>query len=125
MAEEFLAKLIDDGDIAGLVTEGLFRRIHQARSGGEKFEVSRIEESLDADERRWVYEALLQSVDSPDRAQVAACVRALKRRRLERERDVLQSQIQAAEREKDSPRLAKLLGDKTNLAKELAKLKGA
>lgn len=125
LAEEFLAKLIDDGDIAGLVTEGLFRRIHQARSGGEKFEVSRIEESLDADERRWVYEALLQSVDSPDRAQVAACVRALKRRRLERERDVLQSQIQAAEREKDSPRLAKLLGDKTNLAKELAKLKGA
>jgi len=125
LAEEFLAKLIEDGDTAGLLTDGLFRRILKARTGGEKFELREIEDSLNADERRLVYEALLQSGDPPGRGQVSSCVRALRRRRLERQRAALQNEIQAAERNKDGPRLAQLLAAKANLAKELVKLRGA
>lgn len=125
LADEFLPKLIEDGDTAGLVTDGLFRRILSARSAGEKLELNQIEESLNPEEHRVAYEALLQSSESSSRDDVSNCVRALRRRRLERERHVLQSEIQAAERDKDTPRLAKLLGDKANLAKELAKLAGA
>ena len=125
LTDEFLPKLIEDGDTAGLVTDGLFRRMLSARGGGNKLDLGEIEESLNAEEKRLAYEALLQSGEAPSRNDVSNCVLALRRRRLERERHAIQNEIQAAERDRDLDRLAKLLEDKANLTKELSKLAGA
>ncbi len=125
LAGEFLAKLIEEGDTAGLVTEGLFKQILDARSQAGEFNLAQLEDSLNPDERRLVYEVLLSPAETADHHQVLACTRALRRRKLEREAEKLQAAIQAAEREKDSTRLAELLPAKAKLAIELAQLRGA
>lgn len=125
LALEFLPKLITEGDTAGLVTENLFRQILTARSRTEKFDPSLLEDSLNPEERRLVYELLVSPGEAGDHGQVRGCVNALRRRKLERESERLQSAIQTAEREKDSTRLGELLLAKANLAKELVKLRGA
>lgn len=125
IALEFLPKLIAEGDTAGLVTENLFRQILTARSRAESFEPSRLEDSLNPEERRLVYELLVSPGETGDHEQVQGCVKALRRRKLERESEQLQSAIRAAERDKDAPRLGELLRAKASLAKELVKLRGA
>ena len=125
MALEFLPKLIAEGDTAGLATENLFKQILTARSRAEGFDPSQLEESLNPEERRLVYELLVSPGDTADHDQVQGCVNALRRRNLERESERLQASIRTAEREKDSTRLGELLQAKANLAKELVKLRGA
>ncbi|MHB8652510.1 MAG: DNA primase [Terriglobia bacterium] len=125
LADEFLTRLIEEGDTAGLVTEGIFKQILVSRSQAEEFNFARLEDSLNPDERRLVYEVLLSPGEAADHDQVLACSRALRRRKLEREAEKLQAAIQAAEREKDSARLAELLPAKAKLAIELAQLRGA
>jgi len=124
LADKFLATLIEEGDTAGLVTENLFKQILDARSLADEFNLARLEDSLNPDERRLVYEVLLSPGEPADHDQVLACTRALRRRKLEREAEKLQAAIQAAEREKDSIRLAELLRAKAKLAIELAQLRG-
>ncbi len=122
LADEFLAPLVEEGTSAGLAAEGIFRRLLETRRRGEKFEISRLEESLAPEEKRLAYESFFTSGDAPDREQVVACWRALKRRQAEREREKLQAAIQVAEREQDRTRLNELLKAKAKLAEELAQL---
>ena len=124
LTDEFLAKLIEEGDTAGLVTEGLFKQILDARSQTGEFNLAQLEDSLNPDERRLVYEVLLSPAEAADHDQVLACSRALRRRKLEGGAEKLQAAIQAAEREKDSTRLSELLSAKAKLAIELAQLRG-
>jgi len=121
-ADEFLPQLIESGDAVGLTAEGLFHRMLQARSRGEKLEMQEVEESMTEPERRLVYDALMHSGEPLDRAQVTACLAALRRRRLERDRHALQVQIQSAERDKNVPRLNQLLVDKANITRQLTEL---
>jgi DNA primase len=125
MALEFLPKLIDEGDTAGLATENLFKQILAARSREEKFDPSQMEDSLSAEERRLVYEIMISPGEASDRGQVRGYANALRRRKLERESERMQADIRAAEREKDSKRLSELLQAKADLAKELVRLRGA
>jgi DNA primase len=125
LAGEFLARLIDDGDTAGLATEGIFKKILDARSGAEKFELALLEDSLTPEERRLVYEVLLLPGETADSNQLLGYANALRRKRVERERDNLQAAIRAAERDKDSARVAELLQAKGKLDTELAQLKRA
>jgi DNA primase len=125
MALKFLPHLIQEGDLAGLATENLFKQILAARSKAEKFDASQLEDSLNPEEQRLVYELLISSGESSDLGQVQGYVNALRRRKLERESERLQTAIRAAEREKDSARLGELLQAKGELAKELVKLRGA
>jgi len=125
LAEEFLAKLIEEGDVAGLVTEGLFKQILNARSQIEKFDITKLEDSLSPEDRRLVYELLMSPMESSGRDELLSCTRALRRRKLEHEGQKLQAAIRAAEREKDSTRLGELLRAKARLDKELAQLRGA
>lgn len=125
IALQFLPKIIAEGDTAGLVTENLFKQILSLRSKAEKFDPSQLEDLLNPDERRLVYELLVSPGETGDHEQVRGCANALRRRKLERESEELQTAIRTAEREKDAPRLGELLQAKASLAKELVKLRGA
>jgi DNA primase len=125
LADEFLAKLIGEGDVSGLATEGLFKQILDARSQAEKFDITKLEDSLSPEDRRLVYELLMSPMESSGRDEVLSCTRALRRRRLEHDGEKLQAAIQAAERAKDAARVGELLQAKARLAKELAQLRGA
>jgi DNA primase len=125
LADEFLARLIGEGDVSGLPTENLFKQILEARSQLEKFEVTKLEETLSSEDRSLVYEILMSPMESPGRDEVSSCMRALRRRKLEQDGEKLQAAIQAAERAKDAALLGELLQAKGKLAKELAQLRGA
>ncbi len=124
LADEFLAPLVESGDCEGLAMEGIFRRLLEARRAGESLEASSLELRLEAGDQRLLYESAFASAEPPDRTDVLGCLRALRRRKAEKERERLQMEIQSAEREKDQARLVKLLEAKARLAKELAQLRG-
>ncbi len=123
LADEFLAQLVESGDCEGLAMEGIFKGLLEARREGESMELSRLETRLSSEERRLFYESAFWTGETPERDEALACFQALRRRRAERDRERLQMEIQVAEREKDLPRLAKLLDAKAKLGKELARLK--
>jgi DNA primase len=122
LADEFLAKLVEEGKCQGLATEEVFKGLLEARRRGEKIELSRMEEWLTPEARQLVYECLFESGELPDREQILACYRAVRRMSAERERDRIQVEIQAAERAQDQARLSFLLDAKAKLVKEIATL---
>ena len=124
LADEFLEVLVASGDCEGLATAGIFRRLLEARRAGESLEPRSLEQQLEADEQRLLYDSAFAEGEPPEREAVAGCLQALRRRKAEKERQRLQIEIQAAEREKDHARLVKLLEAKAKLAKELAQLRG-
>jgi DNA primase len=122
LAEEFLPSLVEGGVSEGLVAEGIFNRVLDARRRGEKIELSHIEEFLSSEERRLAYASLLGPGEAPDRERTLASCVALRRRKVEREREKLQAAIRAAEGQRDQARLTELLKAKTKLAEDLARL---
>lgn len=122
MAGEILPVIAGEDLCAGLGTESLFKKIHETWEQGEPIEVARIEEWAGSEGQRLAFGSLFDSGEPPDVQQVNACLRALRRRKIERERDRLQVSIEAAERTKDSARLAQLLQDKARIMKELTRL---
>ncbi len=122
MADEILPVVVQEDLLAGFGTEGLFKRLSQAREQGEAVEISRLEEWAGAEGQRLAFGSLFDSGEVPDRQQVNACLLALRRRKIERQRDRLQAAIQTAEREKNSAELGQLLQDKARLMKELSRL---
>jgi DNA primase len=122
LADEFLGRLVDDGDLAGRASEEIFLKLLEARRRGEKTDPARFGDSLGTEAQRLVYESLFAAGETPEREQVEACLRALRRRRAERERDRLQAAIRAAEQAKDQAKLAELLEAKALLVKELSQL---
>jgi DNA primase len=122
LADEFLTKLVEEGDCEGLATEAVFRQLLEVRRRGEKVELSRLGEWLTPEAERLVFQCLFDSGEVPDREQVSACYRALRRRRVERERDRLQAAIQEAERAQDRGKLAELYAAKGKTDKELREL---
>jgi DNA primase len=123
LADEFLPPLVEQGACEALATESIFRQMRERRRSGEPWDVTELGDALEAEPRRLLYESLLAEGDVPDRDRVLAASQALRRRRGERQREQLQVAIQAAERQKDHPRLAELLEAKVKLLKELAQLK--
>lgn len=124
LADEFLPKLVESGECEGTVSEKIFKKLLELRSGGEKLDVAALEGFFSAEENRLLYKSLLKSDESPGQEEVIACVRALHRKKVERERERVQAAIQTAERERNAARLAELLEAKSKLAKELARLGG-
>jgi DNA primase len=122
MADEILPVIAEEDLCAGLRTELLFKKMLEAREQGQLIEVSRIEEWAGAEGQRLAFGSLFDSGEVPDAEQVRSCLRALRRRKIERERDRLQVSIEAAERAKDAARLGQLLQDKARLMKELSHL---
>jgi DNA primase len=125
LAAEFLPKLVQSGACEGLATESILRRLLELHAGGERLELARIEEWLDEAAQRLVYESVMEGGETPDLDMVQACGQALARRKADRDREKLQSAIQAAEREGDRARLNQLLEAKAKLVKVLERPKGA
>ena len=121
LADEILPAIAGEDLCAGLATEQLFKKILQAREQGGTIEVSRIEEWGGSEGQRMAFGSLFDSGEPPDSEQVNSCLLALRRRKIERQRDHLQVSIEAAERAKDSTRLSQLLQDKARLMKELSR----
>src|SRR5207248_8018566 len=114
-ADEFLPELVRSGSAQGLPSEGLFKQLQAMQERGEALDVTRLEDSLSTEEKHLAYEAALASGDLPDRGHLRACLQALKRMRMEREREGLRSAIEAADRAKDMARLTELQRSKLEL----------
>jgi DNA primase len=115
LANEFLPKLVEEGDCVGLPTEGIFKQFLEFRRRGTKLEISALEDSFSTEEKRLLYDCAFASGEAADEKAVLGCCRALRRRRVERERQKLQNDIQVAARDHDQPRLAELLRAKAKL----------
>jgi DNA primase len=125
MAGEFLPKLVSSGACEGLAAEGVFRRLSELHAAGERLEVPRIEEWLDAPGQRLAYESVMEGGEAPSREVVEGCLRSLKMAHGLRERERLQAEILAAERDGRTGILNELRDAKTKIDKELRGLAGA
>jgi DNA primase len=119
MAGEFLPRLVTSGACEGLAAEGIFRRLFELYTDGEKLEINHVEEWFDGPAQRLVYESVMESSETPSREVLSGCVLSLEKRRGLRERERLQREIQAAEREGDLARLNQLRAAKARVDKEL------
>jgi DNA primase len=119
VADALLPELVESGAVAGLFGEGVFRRISEARRRGERLQITEAEELLEPPERRLAYDALFWPGEPPNLEQARGYLRALELQRVQRERDKLLRDIEAAARAQDSARLADLQRSKSNLDKEL------
>ncbi len=119
LAGEFLSPLVESGDCEGLATQEIFKKLFEVQARGENLELNHLEGLLSEEEKRLAYESVLAAGQAPDRGMVAACSRALHRKRLERERGKLQSAIEHAERDRDLGKVLELQKAKSKLDKEL------
>jgi DNA primase len=119
MAGELLPRLVASGTCEGLAAEAVFRRLLERHNDGERLELNRVEEWLEGPERRLVYESVMESSETPSREVLSGCMLSLEKRRGLRERERLQREIQAAEREGDTARLNELRAAKAKVDKEL------
>jgi DNA primase len=119
MAGEFLPRLVTSGACEGLAAEGIFRRLFELYTDGEELEINHVEEWFDGPAQRLVYESVMESSETPSREVLSGCVLSLEKRRGLRERERLQREIQAAEREGDLARLNQLRAAKARVDKEL------
>ncbi len=122
LADEFAVELMESGDCEGLIGEGIFRRIADARRRGEKIEVAQLADSLEEDERRLLYDSLFWEGKSPDRDSARSYRLGLRRERAEREQKKLIAAIEAAIRGQDQGKVAELQAANAKLAKELSQL---
>ncbi len=122
MADKFAVELVESGDCEGLQGEGIFRLIAERRQRGESATVGEIEASLGEEDRKLLYESLFWPGEPPTAELAQGCLRALKKRRIERQSEQLQSEIERAERQNDLHRVAELYEAKTKLNMELRSL---
>lgn len=122
LANEFLAELVESGDCQGLAGEQLFKRLYEHRLGGEKMELEAWVETLSPEDQKLVYECLFWPGETLDRERCLGSRRALRLKRMQRDRAKLQGEIERAIQESNPGRLGDLQKAKFALDKELHKL---
>jgi len=120
LADELLPGLAAEGAITSLPTSNIFGAILAARGRGEKPDLPKLEESLTPAEQRLAYDCQFADAEPLSREAAVRCCQALHRKKLERERDAIQTAIRVAEAAGDGGRLAELLRTKSKLASQLA-----
>jgi hypothetical protein len=105
--------------LEGLVTEPIFKRFLELRRQGENAEPAALEEPLNAEARRALYESLFWAVEPPDRGRIDRHLRSLRARRARRQLDKLRGAIQEAMQLKDWAKVRELDQAKSNLENEL------
>jgi DNA primase len=120
LADELLPSLAADGAMAGLPTSNIFGAILAARSRGERPDLAQLEESLTPAEQRLAYDCQFADAEPLSREAAVRCCQALRRKKLERERDEIQAAIRGAEASGDDGRLVELLRTKSKLASQIA-----
>jgi DNA primase len=119
LADELLPQIVEQGMLEGLVTEPIFERFRELRRQGEKAEPAALEEGLNAEACRALYESLFWAVAPPDRGRIDRHLRSLQARRARRQLDRLRGAIQEAIQANDLARLRELDQLKLNLQNEL------
>ena len=119
LADELLPQTVEQGMLAGLVTEPIFKRFQELRRRGESAEPAALEESLNAEARRALYESLFWAVEPPDRGRIDRHLRSLRARRARRQLDALRAAIQQAIQLHDWVKARNLEKAKSNLENEL------
>jgi DNA primase len=122
VADALLPEVLECGALDGQVGDNIFKQMWAARQRNERLNLAESEGVLTTQERSLAYAALFWPGASPSLEQAQGCVRALKLQRLQRERDKLQREIEAAAQSQDPIRLTELQREKSNLDKELRKL---
>jgi DNA primase len=125
LALEFLPRLVESRACEGLATGKIFGRLFELQSAGHKLELGRVEELLDEPAQRLVFEIVMEGGEAPSREVVEGCLRSLKMAHGLRERERLQAEILAAERDGRTGILNELRDAKTKIDKELRGLAGA
>ena len=120
LADALLPEVMESGLVEGLLGENVFKQLWQARLRGERLNVANAE-ALTAQEKRLAADALFWQGSPPGLEQAQGCLRALKFRRLQRERAGLQRN-RSCRAVVGPARLAELQRAKYNLDKELRKL---
>jgi DNA primase len=122
VAEALLPEVVEASAAGGLMGENVFRQLWEARKRNEKFDLSE-SEALSAAEKQLVYDALFWPGGSPDLEQARGCLRALKLQQLQREREKLLRDLEAAVQSKDSNKVTELQRAKSSLDKQFATLR--
>lgn len=120
LADEFLPALFADGTAQALPTAKILQAILELRSRGESADLTVLEEALSPAEQRLAYDCQFAGSETLSREGAVRCCEALRRLRMERERDRVQAGIRQAEQSGDVAKLAELLRLKVKLAAELA-----
>jgi DNA primase len=119
LADELLPQIVEQGMLEGLVTQPIFKRFLELRRQGESTGPAALEEPLNAEARRALYESLFWSVEPPDRGRIDRHLRSLRAARARRQLDGLRGAIQEAIQANDLARLRELDQLKLKLQNEL------
>jgi DNA primase len=119
LADELLPQIVEQGMLEGLVTEPIFKRYLELRRQGENAEPTALEEPLNAEARRALYESLFWAVEPPDRGRIDRHLRSLRARRARRQLDKLRGAIQEAIQLNDWGKVRELEQTKSGLENEL------
>jgi DNA primase len=122
IAEAVLPDLVQTGTAQGLVGEGVFTRLWEARQRGELLDVTSTEINLSEADRRLALEALFWPGGPPDFKVAIAALRSLQVEKLEREVGAIQVEIEKALGEGDKAKLTQLNIAKLKLSKDLIEL---
>src|SRR5208283_31317 len=118
LADELLPQMVEQGMLEGLVTEPIFKRFLELRRQGESAEPVALEEPLNAETRRALYESLFWAVEPPDKGRIDRHLRALQARRARNQLDKLRGAIQEAIQLNDWGKARELQQTKSNLENE-------
>ena len=124
VAEALLPEIMESGAVGGLLGREYLQAIVGSPQRNEKLNLAESEGVLSPQEKRLAFDALFWPGAPPNLEQAQGCLRALKLERLQRERDKLLRDIEAAVQSQDSARLTELQRAKSHLDKELRQLAG-
>jgi DNA primase len=122
IADALLPEIVESGAVGGLFGENIFKQLWEARKRNEKLSLAEAEGVLTAEESRLANEALFWPGAPLSLEQAQGCLRGFKLQRLQRERDKILRDIEAAAQSQDSARLTELQRSKSSLDKELRQL---
>jgi DNA primase len=121
--DDLLPGLIAEGAFEGLISKGLFGKLHEVRQSGRSVDIHDLSELLNFGDQQLLHEALIYSDEVPSAEDARRYCGALRRRKIQRELSALVPAIGSAGRDRDWERLATLNENKVMLMKELAKIK--
>lgn len=122
VARELLPEIVHSGVMDGLLGDNIFKQMWLARQRNEELNLTESEGVLKPEEERLAIDAQFWPEAAPSLEQAQGHLRKLKMEQLQRQRDKLQTEIEAAARSQDSDRLRELQGAKLELDKQLRSL---
>jgi DNA primase len=119
VADALLPEIIESRVLDGFFGDNIFKQLWNARQRNEKLNLADMEGILTPQETRTAYEVIFRQGEPLALEQANGYLRALKLKRMQREREKLLREIEAAAQSHDSDRLLELQRSKSCLDKSL------